>query len=216
MQSLTMRGFRRSDRRAVLALIAADRLPGQPRPTATALVSALAARGPDGRPQARALQPPVTEILLDERRRITGVISYALRPYDDAGVVLWAHAAEDPSTMAVLMGWARVRLGPDRPWYAFPGIPATGTTEGLAGSRRPATTHALRTTGFTAIAERRYWNRDLRRNPPTGPLPRPLATAAPQHGPAASCSGSPERTALRPPKPASTPRTAAPPTCTAS
>uniref|UniRef100_UPI002F90CA41 GNAT family N-acetyltransferase n=1 Tax=Kitasatospora indigofera TaxID=67307 RepID=UPI002F90CA41 len=160
----------------MLELIGADRLPGRPAPTAGALAQALAGLDADGHPQVEGIAHPVTDLLLDARNRPAGIISCALRPGDRSALVLWAHAREHFETMAVLLAWARARLGPRRTWYAFAGAPATGpTTEGLPAGHRPATTRALLTAGFTPLAQRHHWH-----HTPTYPLLPPATCTGPQ------------------------------------
>lgn len=107
------------------------------------------------------------------------MICYALRGHDRSGIILWAHGREDFTTMAVLLAWARARLGPDRTWYAFPGTPATATgIEGLPVRHRPATARVLASTGFAPIATRTWWHRPLTTTQPA-PAASPLATVSP-------------------------------------
>ncbi|WP_431676161.1 hypothetical protein [Kitasatospora sp. KL5] len=115
------------------------RKPGQSRPGAHALAAALAGHGHDGRPQIGGLTQVCTDVLV-ERRRVCGVICYGLQTRDGSGVVLWAHGREDLAVVSVLLAWARARLGPDRPWYAFPGTPATATVEARAAATARAAT----------------------------------------------------------------------------
>ncbi|WP_405021729.1 GNAT family N-acetyltransferase (plasmid) [Kitasatospora sp. NBC_00070] len=150
-------------------LIDADRLPGQPPVTDRALAAALAGRNLDGRRQVGGTEPPLVDVFLDARRRPVGVIAYTPRPADRSAVILWAHAREDFTTMAVLLVWARARLAACRTWYAFAGAPATTPTlEGLPAHYRSATHQALITSGFTTVAERLYWLHHLTRLHPPG------------------------------------------------
>lgn len=160
----TVRPYDRADERAVLELVAADRLPGKPPCTPEALADAVAGRYPVGGMPVGLLKRPVTDVVHDACDRVAGVIAYTLRATDGTGVVLWAHARENAEVMALLLARARARLGSVRTWYAFPGTPATALAiEGLPVLHRPATAHALHDAGFTTVATRRYWYRVIDR-----------------------------------------------------
>ena len=186
--AFTARPYRATDRRAVLELIGADRLPGHPAPAPGTLANALAGLDADGYPQVEGIAHPVTDLLLDAQSRPTGIICCALRPDDRSAVVLWAHGREHFETMAVLLAWARARLGTRRTWYAFPGSAATGPGfEGLPAGHRPATTRALLTAGFAPLAERHHWHRTLTHpHPATPPAAAtwPPVEITPARGPA--------------------------------
>ncbi|GAA1121626.1 hypothetical protein GCM10009663_71530 [Kitasatospora arboriphila] len=158
----TIRPYHRRHRDQVLELLRADCLPGQFPPGTGTLADALAGRCLDGHPQIHGADRPVTDVLFDARGHVAGAVCYALQPRQRAGHVLWAHAGEDFAAMAVLVSWARSRLGTGRPWYAFAGFPAAGpAVAGLPCAFRPATAKALHAAGFTPLTGQHYWHRDI-------------------------------------------------------
>ncbi|MFI9824575.1 GNAT family N-acetyltransferase [Streptomyces sp. NPDC052013] len=144
------------DHPLVLALIMADRLPGQPAPDPYLVT---------GQPR-HSLADAATLVLIDASDRIRGVVHCVLRTSDEAGLIGWLHAREDFQALAALIAAARARLGPVRTLYA-----GTGPTQppetlasalpGIAERRRPATTRALRAAGFTPATSRRYYHHPL-------------------------------------------------------
>ncbi|MGW6569817.1 hypothetical protein [Streptomyces sp. NPDC054975] len=47
---------------------------------------------------------PVTEVAVNEAGAVVGVVSYALRPKDDTGQLLWLHCQEYDATADALIG----------------------------------------------------------------------------------------------------------------
>jgi hypothetical protein len=84
---LAVRPYRRTDAAAVLELINADRLPGQPACTMSMLDEALAGRSVIDAAWWEELKVPSTDVLV-EGGRVLGVISFAVRRSDGAGIVL--------------------------------------------------------------------------------------------------------------------------------
>ncbi|WP_432950073.1 GNAT family N-acetyltransferase [Kribbella sp. CA-253562] len=143
---MPLRPYRRTDEHAVLALIEADRLTGQPRTTPAMLAEALSGRSPVDSSFWTELDPPVTEVLVEDG--VLGVISYAVRPSDQAGVILWLHCREAPDLAAALIAHALDRLG-QRAIFAFDFASALGLgLEALPVRHRPATRDALIAAGF--------------------------------------------------------------------
>jgi ribosomal protein S18 acetylase RimI-like enzyme len=92
------------------------------------------------------LDPPVTEVLTGDE--VLGVISYAVRPSDQAGVILWLHCREDPAVAAALIAHALDRLA-QRAIVAFDFASALSLgLEALPVRHRPATRDALIAAGF--------------------------------------------------------------------
>lgn len=183
------------DHPSVLALIAADQLPGQPAPD----VYMLAAPARDG------LTETATMVLTDAHNAVQGVVHCASRPSDGAGLIGWIHAHEDFDTLAALIATARAHLGQVRALYA-----GTGPTQaletvpfalpGIAEHQRPATHRALRAAGFTPATSRHYFHHPL--TPAPAPPFFPLAELRPLTDPPgvqvtlAETDGSPSATAV--------------------
>ncbi|MFI9825846.1 GNAT family N-acetyltransferase [Streptomyces sp. NPDC052013] len=156
----------------MLALIMADRLPGQPVPDRY-LVTGQARHG---------LADAATLVLTDTSDRIRGAVHCAVRISDAAGLIGWLHAHEDFEALAALIATARARLGPVRTLYAGTGPTQppemlTYTPPGIPERWRPATTRALRAAGFTPDTSRRYYQHPLT-SAPARPL-FPLAEVRP-------------------------------------
>ncbi|SEN93579.1 hypothetical protein SAMN05216267_101369 [Actinacidiphila rubida] len=164
---LSVRPYAVADELAVLDLVAADRLPGQPAVTAAMLAEALAGRSPVDGGWWAELEPPVTDVVHDAAGTLLGVVSRAVRPRDGAGFVLWLHCREAPSVAEALLAHVLRRLG-ERVVYAFAFASAlTLGLEGLPAVHRRATRDALLDAGFTGRDRWRYMRRPL----PAGPLP---------------------------------------------
>ncbi|MET7391229.1 GNAT family N-acetyltransferase [Streptomyces sp. NPDC005529] len=151
-----VRAMGRDDHRCVLALVDADRLPGQP----VAGSDLLTAPSRDG------LVRPVTLVLTDAADAVRGVVHCAVRTRDGAGLIGWLHAYEDFTTAAALVAVARAHLRPVLALYAGFGptqAPASGVLHlpGIPRCLRPATTRALRAAGFTPAAGRLYFHHPL-------------------------------------------------------
>jgi len=77
---LVCRPYAPSDESAVLSLVAADRLPGQPAITPAMLREAVAGNSIVDAGWWAELDPPRTEVLVEEGTgRVVGVVSYAVR-----------------------------------------------------------------------------------------------------------------------------------------
>ena len=159
---LSVRPYAAEDEPAVLALVNADRLPGQPKANVDMLAEALAGRSPVDGGWWAELDPPVTDVVHDGVGEVLGVVSYATRPSDGAGLILWLHCFEDEETLAkALIARALDRLGP-RTVYAFEFASAlTHGLEGLPARNRPATRRALEAAGFTDRDLWRYMHAPL-------------------------------------------------------
>ncbi|MGW3137776.1 GNAT family N-acetyltransferase [Streptomyces sp. NPDC001139] len=164
------------DHLPVLALIRADRLPGQPI-TDMQLLTGQVRRG---------LAQVTTLVVSDADDRIHGVVQCAVRASDEAGLISWLHAREDFDTLAVLIAAARAHLGPVRVVYASTGPSQKPDTlpsalPGIAEHLRPGTTRALRAAGFTPATSRHYFQHPLTPTP-ARPL-FPLAQMRPMTDP---------------------------------
>jgi GNAT superfamily N-acetyltransferase len=146
----------------VLALIAADRLPGQPPSTASDLAEALVGRSAVDAGWWTELSDVRSDVALaPETESVVGVVSFAHRERDGAGVLLWLHAREEPVVADVLVRHVLAQFGDHVTVYGFPF--ATALTLGIEAlpSRRRATTRVLIGHGFTGSDLWRYMARDL-------------------------------------------------------
>jgi GNAT superfamily N-acetyltransferase len=161
-KQLSVRPYEPEDEQAVLDLIHADWLPGQPQTNATMLAEALAGRSPVDGGWWAELAPPTTEVIHNGGGEVLGVVSYAMRPSDGAGLILWLHCLEENQDLAeALITRALDQLGP-RTVYAFEFASAlTLGLEGLPVRHRPATRRALETAGFTPRDLWRYMHAPL-------------------------------------------------------
>ncbi|GLX23578.1 GNAT family N-acetyltransferase [Streptomyces lavendulae] len=153
---LTLRPYAPADAGAVLSLVNADRLPGQPVATPEMLHEALAGRSPIDGGWWAELDPPATHVAAGPDGTVVGVVSWALRPKDGTGLILWLHCREDPRAADALLLRALTALGP-RPVEAFQ--LATALTRGLEALPRAhrETTHAaLERAGFHGEPRWRY------------------------------------------------------------
>ncbi|MGD9485431.1 GNAT family N-acetyltransferase [Streptomyces sp. TRM70308] len=155
-------------REAVLGLIAADRLLGQPVSTAGLLADALAGRSTVDAGWWAELDSSVTDVAHDAAGQVWGVVSYATRTSDGAGLILWLHCREEHGVARALVAHVLGRLG-SRTVFAFEFASAlTAGLEGLPVGHRPATRDALEEAGFAGRDLWRYMHRPL----PANALPR--------------------------------------------
>lgn len=158
---LSLRPYTPADRSAVMALVEADRPPGQPRATPAMLTEALEGRSSVDAGWWAELEKPTTQVAVDATGRVVGVVSYAVRPKDGTGLLLWLHCREDARAAGTLIGHALVELAP-RPVHAFHFASALSLgLEALPVRHRPATAQALEQAGFTGERLWRYMRADL-------------------------------------------------------
>ncbi|HKR50234.1 MAG TPA: GNAT family N-acetyltransferase [Pseudonocardiaceae bacterium] len=172
----------------MLRLVNADRLPGQPQTTPAMLDEALAGRSPVDGGWWAELDVPRTDVLTIPTGRVVGVVSYATRPSDKSGLILWLHCRhdnqheEDQTVTEASVAHALTELGPHTV-YAFEFASAlTHGLEGLPVRHRPVTSKALAAAGFARRDLWRYIHRRL-----DAPLTReafPLAEISPSADPA--------------------------------
>ncbi|MGI5285720.1 DUF5994 family protein [Nonomuraea polychroma] len=175
-----MRRYRDSDRESVLALIDADRLPGQPSCTPEMLDQALAGtshRDPD--PWAD-IEHPRIDVLVDPGSHVVGAVSYAVHRDRSAGQILWLHGREILDVVAALVSHALRELGGGKPVHAFTAVLGLGLAA-LPTGRRPVTRKALEHAGFAARNSWRYLRRGTSFDLPatTSPLVEVVASKAP-------------------------------------
>ncbi|MGV4988704.1 GNAT family N-acetyltransferase [Streptomyces sp. NRAIS4] len=165
---VSLRPYAPADQTAVLDLVNADRLPGQPVTTSAMLTEALAGRSGVDAAWWAELDQPVTSVATDVTGAVLGVVSYALRPKDAHGVILWLHCRENEMVARILLDHAAIELGP-RPLDAFHFASAlTLGLEALPVRHRPATHAALTAAGYRGTDLWRYMHRAL----PAPELPR--------------------------------------------
>ncbi|HWE91878.1 MAG TPA: GNAT family N-acetyltransferase [Pseudonocardiaceae bacterium] len=166
---LTPRSFDVQDTAAVLGLVNADRIPGQPLCTDAMLSEAVTGRSPVDSAWWAELDRLVVDVLCDSRGVVRGAVSYARRARDGAGLILWLHGREEPAVIEALLGHATGRLGRASSVAAFEFASAlTVGLEGLPVRHRPVTRDALRARRFAEADLWRYMRRDL----PAADLPR--------------------------------------------
>lgn len=103
-----------------------------------------------------------TEVLSVAAGTPVGVIAYARRPRDRAGVILWLHAREVPAAVRLLLDHALAELGgcPTVETFSFATALGLGL-EALPVRHRRATHTALTKRGFTGSDLWRYMRGDL-------------------------------------------------------
>jgi ribosomal protein S18 acetylase RimI-like enzyme len=172
IHELSVRSFvAEQDRDAVLTLVNADRMQGQPECTSEMLDQALAGRSPVDSGWWEELADLRVEVVASASG-VVGVVSYAVRPRDNCGIVLWLHGREDPAVVAMLLDSAMDRLGECPVVEAFDFASALGLgLEGLPVAHRSATNAALVGRGFVDADLWRYMYRSL----PAPDLPRTAA-----------------------------------------
>lgn len=150
----------------LVALINGDRLPGQPACTPAMLQAAIDGTSPVDSAWWAELSDLRTEALVDATGKPVGVIAFARRPRDRAGMVLWLHAREVPAVVRLLLDHALTELADCPTVEAFAFATALGLgLEALPVRHRPATHTVLTDCGFTGSDLWRYMCRDL---PATG------------------------------------------------
>lgn len=143
-----VRPYTDRDEQAVLGVISADRLPGQPETTSPMLAEALAGRSPIDVTYWEALDGLATEVAVTDDGEVVGVIAGAIRQDDGSGVIPWLHCREEPAVAAVLVDHALQRFG-GRPVEAFAFATAlNGMLEGLPVRHRPSTAATLESRGL--------------------------------------------------------------------
>ncbi|MEV6841774.1 hypothetical protein AB0N17_46660 [Streptomyces sp. NPDC051133] len=142
-----MRRFNGEDGAAVLDLVSADLLPGQPTITAAMLEQALQADA--------GLEGGGCEVLVSADGAILGAVCYTVRATDGAGMLQWLHCVEDEQSVAeTLIAHTLARLG-RRTVHAFAGSTLLMPI-GLPVGKRPGTRRALEACGFSGTGQWRY------------------------------------------------------------
>lgn len=148
---------------AVLAVIDADRLPGQPVVTGEMFAEAIEGRSEVDGGFWTELADLRVDVLADHEQTVLGVVSYATRPARDrAGVILWLHGYEDSGVVAELVEHGLAQLAGCPVVEAFSFATALGLgLEALPVRQRSATHNVLRAAGFDGENLWRYMHRLL-------------------------------------------------------
>lgn len=151
------------DADAVLGLVNADRPTGQPEATPEMLAEAVAGRSAiDAGWWAELDDPVAVDVIEAAPGTVVGVISYATRARDDAGLILWLHGREDPGVVAALIDHALAEMADRRVVDAFDFATPLGLgLEALPVRHRPVTAAALAERGFAGRDLWRYMHRHL-------------------------------------------------------
>lgn len=160
--AMAVRPYTGLDADQVLALVNADRVPGQPEVTGAMLTEAIAGRSPIDAGWWDELVELHTDVLDRGDGTVSGVVAYAHRPRDGAGVILWLHGREEPRIVGELVAHAVESLADCRVVEAFSFSSALGLgLEALPVRQRPVTDQALRNAGFDGLDLWRYMHRRL-------------------------------------------------------
>ncbi|WP_214322749.1 DUF5994 family protein [Nonomuraea sediminis] len=156
-----VRAYDDADQEDVLALINADRLPGQAPCTAKMLGDAVEGVCASDPIRWAELERPRTEVMTDDDGEVVGVISSTTRVRDDAGLILWLHGRELVTVIEPLVGHVLGWLGPRPAVQAF-SIPSALTPGlgALPSRRRPVTCKVLEHAGFAGRGSWHYLHRD--------------------------------------------------------
>lgn len=157
-----IRPYKAVDADDVVALVNADRLPGQLQVTPGMLAEALAGRSPVDAGWWQELAELRTEVLTGPGDTVVGVVSYARRPRDGAGLILWLHGREDARVVSELIAHVVRQLDDCRVVEAFSFATALGLgLEALPARHRAVSDKALRVAGFVSQDLWRYMHRPL-------------------------------------------------------
>lgn len=158
---LLIRPYAVGDEAAVLALVDADRIIGQPEATSEMLDRALQGRSSMDASGWGEGDLPRTDVVVTPAEQVVGVVSYTTRPTDSAGLVLWLHCREDLIVAEVLIAHILTVLE-SRTVSAFEFASALSLgMEGLPVRHRPVTRKALERAGFSGRDLWRYLHRRL-------------------------------------------------------
>jgi ribosomal protein S18 acetylase RimI-like enzyme len=150
------------DEEQVLKLVAADLLPGQPTPTPAMLTEALMARSPVDGGWWDELDSLQVDVLIDDASHVVGVVSFAARRRDNAGVLLWMHARERRDLIVALLRHVETRFEACSSIHAFDFATALSLgLEALPVRHRQVTHQALIDAGFQGTNLWRYMHRTL-------------------------------------------------------
>lgn len=148
--ALSIRAMQKGDSPAILDLVNADRLEGQPGCTQEMLDCTLAGRSPIDASSWEKLTNLRTDVAVDEWETICGVVSFALHREDREGYLLWLHAREDRGIIEVLIQHVVTALGHVPRLHAFAlATPLTFGVEALPVRKRPVSHQTLLNQGFT-------------------------------------------------------------------
>ncbi len=168
MVTQTLTQITTADATDVLELINADRLPGQPVCTREMLDQAISGSSPVDSGWWAELTDIRSEVLTGMDGRPAGVVAYARRQRDNAGVILWLHAREQRDLVRTLLERALAQLSGCSQIEAFSFATALGLgLEALPVRHRPVTHAELLERGFVGSNLWRYMHRELPADLPT-------------------------------------------------
>jgi hypothetical protein len=159
------------DLKSVLTLANADRIPGQPLVTSAALAEAQSGRSPIDQNWWDDLVDISIEVAVNDTDDVVGVVSWASRPRDDAGILLWLHAREARDVIDSLVAHTLDRLRGRSHYQAFEFATALGRgLEALPVRHRRQTHLALLDHNFSGTPYWRYLSCSIADRPPAPPL----------------------------------------------
>ncbi|HSU34661.1 MAG TPA: GNAT family N-acetyltransferase [Propionibacteriaceae bacterium] len=155
------------DLESVLALANADRISGQPLVTPAALAEARSGRSPIDQNWWDDLVDISVDVAVSADGEVEGVVSWASRPRDDAGILLWLHARETRQIIDSLVASTLDRLHGRSHYQAFEFATALGRgLEALPVRHRHQTHLALIDHDFSGTAYWRYLSCSIADRPP--------------------------------------------------
>lgn len=170
---VVIRPMARSHLGAVLAVVDADRLLGQPSCSVRQLLGAAGLRDAVAGAAAGSLRPPgeawTPQTVVAIGDRVLGAVCFAHR--EDVGVIRWLHAHERPGVVGRLLDHAIGRLARCESLQVFGADGIGPATAGLADARA-TTQEALAVRGFVARPAGRYLHHAMASAPlaaPEGP-----------------------------------------------
>jgi ribosomal protein S18 acetylase RimI-like enzyme len=180
--SLEIGRLRYEDLPAILELINADQLPGQPACGRHALDMALRGESVVDAGWWRELSH-VQAIVARRGGKVVGAASYAVAPADRSGWLLWLHAGENRPIVELLVDHALGELAGSSHQYAFWIASSLSLgLEALPVDQRPVTHEVLQARGLVGRDSWRYLVLPVDRAPVGGP-PDDVAQAIPASGP---------------------------------
>ncbi|GAA1092823.1 MULTISPECIES: GNAT family N-acetyltransferase [Pseudonocardia] len=110
LTTITLHPVRRDEHQAVLDLVDADRLPGQPQAAPADLREALAGRSPIDGALWAGLTDLRHDVAVDSLGNVLGVIATGWRARDSTAVLTWMHARENSAVLSALLDAALARF----------------------------------------------------------------------------------------------------------
>jgi hypothetical protein len=134
LTTITLHPVRRDEHQAVLDLVDADRMPGQPQAGPADLREALAGRSPIDGALWAGLTDLRHDVAVDSTGNVLGVIATGWRALDSTAVLTWMHARENRAVLSVLLNAAPGTLLDDQGGGVRHGDRTGPRTRSAAGS----------------------------------------------------------------------------------